>query len=95
MLDDILNAQCPYHKDMRHTLRNCRDFKHSVGHGRPFQPLPPPPPREDQNRNNPNNRRGEEMEPSRASTERSMSSSADMDHRRTRDNKSSTIAKYW
>jgi hypothetical protein len=30
---------------MRHTLRNCRDFKHSVGHGRPFQPLPPPPPR--------------------------------------------------
>jgi hypothetical protein len=35
-LDDILDAQCPYHKDMRHTLRNCRDFKHSVGHGRPF-----------------------------------------------------------
>jgi hypothetical protein len=29
-LDDILNAQCSYHKDMRHTLRNCRDFKHSV-----------------------------------------------------------------
>jgi hypothetical protein len=27
------------------TLWNCRDFKHSVGHGRPFQPLPPPPPR--------------------------------------------------
>jgi hypothetical protein len=26
-------------------LRNCRDFKHSVGNGRPFQPLPPPPPR--------------------------------------------------
>jgi hypothetical protein len=24
--------QCPYHKDMRHTLRNYRDFKHSVGH---------------------------------------------------------------
>jgi hypothetical protein len=24
MLDDILDAQCPYHKDMRHTLRNCR-----------------------------------------------------------------------
>jgi hypothetical protein len=41
-LDDILDAQCPYHKDMRHTLLNCRDFKHSVGHGRPFQPLPPP-----------------------------------------------------
>jgi hypothetical protein len=30
---------------MRHTLRNCRDFKHSIVHGRPFQPLPPPPPR--------------------------------------------------
>jgi hypothetical protein len=45
MLHDILDAQCPYHKDMRHTLRNCRDFKHSVGHDRPFQPLPPPPPR--------------------------------------------------
>jgi hypothetical protein len=29
---------------MRHTLRNCRDFKHSVRNGRPFQPLPPPPP---------------------------------------------------
>jgi hypothetical protein len=44
-LDDILDAQCPYHKDMCHTLRNCRDFKHSVEHGCPFQPLPPPPPR--------------------------------------------------
>jgi hypothetical protein len=44
-LDDILDAQCPYHKDMRHTLRNCRDFKHSIGNDRPFQPLPPPPPR--------------------------------------------------
>jgi hypothetical protein len=44
-LDDILDAQCLYHKDMRHTLQNCRDFKHSVGNGRPFQPLPPPPPR--------------------------------------------------
>jgi hypothetical protein len=44
-LDDILDAQCTYHKDMRHTLWNYRDFKHSIGHGRPFQPLPPPPPR--------------------------------------------------
>jgi hypothetical protein len=41
-LDDILDAHCPYHKDMCHTLRNCRDFKHSVGNGRSFQPLPPP-----------------------------------------------------
>jgi hypothetical protein len=44
-LDDILDTQCPYHKDMRHTLRNCINFKHSIGNGRPFQPLPPPPPR--------------------------------------------------
>jgi hypothetical protein len=44
-LDDILDAQSSYHKDMRHTMRNCRDFKHSVGNGRPYQPLPPPPPR--------------------------------------------------
>jgi hypothetical protein len=32
-LDDILDAQCPYHKEMCHTLRSCRDFKHSVGNG--------------------------------------------------------------
>jgi hypothetical protein len=43
-LDEILDAQCLYHKDMRHTLRNYKEFKYSVGHGRPFQPLPPPPP---------------------------------------------------
>jgi hypothetical protein len=30
---------------MRHTLWNCRDFKHSIENDRPFQPLPPPPPR--------------------------------------------------
>jgi hypothetical protein len=30
---------------MRHTLRNRSDYKHYVGHGRLFQPLPPPPPR--------------------------------------------------
>jgi hypothetical protein len=41
-LEDILDAQCPYCKDMRHTLRNYRDFKHSIENGRPFQPLPPP-----------------------------------------------------
>jgi hypothetical protein len=43
-LDEILDAQYPYHKDMCHTLQNCRDFKHSIGHGRQFQPLLPPPP---------------------------------------------------
>jgi hypothetical protein len=51
---------------------------------------------EDQeNRDNPSNRRREEVEPFRASTERSTSSSADTDRRRTEDSKSSTIAKYW
>jgi hypothetical protein len=51
---------------------------------------------EDQeNRDNPSNRRREEVEPSHVSTKRSMSSSADTDRRRTRDNKSSTIARYW
>jgi hypothetical protein len=47
-----------------------------------------------ENRDNPSSRRREEVEPSRVSTERSMSSSADTDHRRTRDNKSSTIVRY-
>jgi hypothetical protein len=32
-LDEIPDSQCPYHKDMRHTLRNCGDFKNSIGHG--------------------------------------------------------------
>jgi hypothetical protein len=51
---------------------------------------------EDQeNRDNPSRRRREEVEPSRALTERSTSSSADTDRRRTEDNKSSTIARYW
>jgi hypothetical protein len=48
-LDEILDSQCPYHKDMRHTLQNYRDFKNSVGHDRPFQPLPPPPPQGEPN----------------------------------------------
>jgi hypothetical protein len=51
---------------------------------------------EDQeNRDNPSSRRREEVEPFRALTERSTSSSADTDRRRTEDNKSSTIARYW
>jgi hypothetical protein len=48
-----------------------------------------------ENRDNPSSRRREEVEPSRVSIERSMSSSADTDHRRIRDNKNSTIARYW
>jgi hypothetical protein len=95
-LDDILDAQCPYHKDMRHTLQNCRDFKHSVGKGRPFQPLPPPPPRGGPREpRQPQKQEGEEAEHSRASTERSTSSSADMGRKKARGNKSSTIVRYW
>jgi hypothetical protein len=30
-LDEIIDSQCPYHKDMCHTLWNCKDFKHFVG----------------------------------------------------------------
>jgi hypothetical protein len=95
-LDDILDAQCPYHKDMRHTLRNCRDFKHSVGNGRPFQPLPPPPPRGGPGEpRQPQQQEGEEVEPSHASMEKSTSSSADMGHKKARGNKSSTTVRYW
>jgi hypothetical protein len=51
---------------------------------------------EDQkNHNNPNSRRRGKEEPSHALTGRLTSSSADMDRRRTEDNKSSTIARYW
>jgi hypothetical protein len=32
-LDEILDSLFPYHKEMCHTLRNCRYFKNSVGHG--------------------------------------------------------------
>jgi hypothetical protein len=48
-----------------------------------------------ENCDNPSSRRREEVEPSRVSTERSMSSSADTDRRRIRDNKNSMIARYW
>jgi hypothetical protein len=51
---------------------------------------------EDQeNCDNPNNRRREEVEPSRALTRKSTSSSADTGHRKARANKSSTIVRYW
>jgi hypothetical protein len=48
-----------------------------------------------ENRDNPSNRRREEVEPSRASIERSTSSSADTGRRKARDSKSSTIIRYW
>jgi hypothetical protein len=51
---------------------------------------------EDQeNRDNPNSRRKEGEEPSRASTEKSTSSSVDTGRKKTKDNKSSTIVRYW
>jgi hypothetical protein len=48
-----------------------------------------------ENRDSPSSRRREEVEPSRALTEKSTSSSADMGRRKARDNKSSTIVRYW
>jgi hypothetical protein len=94
-LDDILDAQCPYHKDMRHTLRNCRDFNHSVGNDLPFQPLPPPPPQGGPGEpRQPQQQEGEETECSRASMEKSTSSSADTGHKRTKGSRSSTIDRY-
>jgi hypothetical protein len=42
-----------------------------------------------------NNRKGEEAEPSRTSTEKSTSSSADMGRKKARGNKSSTTVRYW
>jgi hypothetical protein len=80
---------------MRHTLQNCRDFKHSVGNGRPFQPLPPPHHEEDlENLDNLSRRKGEEAELSRASTERSTSSSVGTGRKRTKGSRSSTIVRY-
>jgi hypothetical protein len=95
-LDDILDAQCPYHKDMGHTLRNCRDFKHSVENGRPFQPLPPPRPRGGPGEPRwPQQQEGGGVEHSRALTWRSTSYSEDTSHRRTKGSRSSTTDRYW
>jgi hypothetical protein len=47
------------------------------------------------NHDNPSSRRREGEELSHALTGRSTSSSADTDHRKIEDNKSSTIARYW
>jgi hypothetical protein len=48
-----------------------------------------------ENRDSPSRRRREEVEPSRALTERSTSFSADTGRRKARDNKSSTTVRYW
>jgi hypothetical protein len=95
-LDEILDAHCPFHKDMRHTLRNCRDFKHSVGHGRPFQPLPPP--HREESLASPgslSSRKGEGVELFHALTGRSTSSSEGMEHKRIGGSKSSTTGRSW
>jgi hypothetical protein len=47
-----------------------------------------------ENLNNLNSRRGEEVEHSRASMEKSTSSSVDMDRRKVRGNRSSTTVRY-
>jgi hypothetical protein len=47
-----------------------------------------------ENLDSPNNRKGEEAEHSRASTERSTSSSVDMGRKKARGNKSSTTDRY-
>jgi hypothetical protein len=94
-LDDILDAQCPYHKDMRHTLRNCRDFKHSDTADPSNLYLLLHRGEDQMNHDNLIGRRREEEELSHASTGRSTSSLADMGRRRTKDNKSSTTARYW
>jgi hypothetical protein len=48
-----------------------------------------------ENPDNPNNRSGEEVEHSRASTEKSTSSSADMGRKKARGNKSSMTVRFW
>jgi hypothetical protein len=95
-LDDILDAHCPYHKDMRHTFRNCRDFNPPWGTTDPSNLCHLPHHEEDlENLNNLNSKRGEEAERSRASMKKSTSSSVDMDRKKVRGNKSSTTVRYW
>jgi hypothetical protein len=48
-----------------------------------------------ENRDSPSRRRREEVEPSHALTKKSTSSSADTGRKKARDNKSSTIVRYW
>jgi hypothetical protein len=92
-LDDILDTQCPYHKDMHHTLQTSST---PWGTADPSNLYLHPRREEDQeNRDNPSSSRREEVEPSHASIEKSTSSSADTGHKKTRDNKSSTIVRYW
>jgi hypothetical protein len=80
---------------MQHTLRNRKDFKNSIGHDRPFQPLPPPPPRGELNEpRQPQQQEGGELELSRVLIGRSMSYSEAMEHKKEEGNKSLTIGKF-
>jgi hypothetical protein len=95
-LDKILDSQCPYHKEMCYTLRNCRDFKNSVGHGRPFQQLPPHPPRgEPTELGQPQQQGGGVAGLFRALTEKSTSSLEDTGHRKIGGNISSLTGRFW
>jgi hypothetical protein len=78
------------YKEMRHTLRNCRDFKNSVDHGQPFQPLSPPPPQgEPVIQEQPPQHDGVVAAPFRALVGRSMSSLGAMGPRRAKGRRSS------
>jgi hypothetical protein len=80
---------------MRHTLRNCGDFKNSVGHGRPFQPLSPPPPRGEPNEpRQPQQQEGGEVELSRTLIGRSMSYSEATEHKKVEGNRNLMIGKF-
>jgi hypothetical protein len=80
---------------MRHTLRNCRDFKNFIGHGRPFQSLPPPPPQGEANEpRQPQQQKGGEAELSRVLTGRSMSYLEDTGYKKAEGNKNLMIDKF-
>jgi hypothetical protein len=95
-LNDILDAQCPYHKDMCHTLQNCRDFKHSVRNGRPFLLYHLPHHEEGLvSPDSPSNWKGEGVGHSHRLMGRSTSSSGDTGRRRIEGSKSSITGKSW
>jgi hypothetical protein len=95
-LDDILDAQCSYHKDMRHTLGTTKTSSTPSGTVDPSNLCHLPHHEEDpENLDNPSSRKGEEAEHSRASTEKSTSSSADTGRKRARGSRNSMTIRYW